>query len=152
MKKNKILLLLMIILLAGCKAQEKTIKNISCEGTITVQYDKIKKGDKLKPFAKKELRSFTVYFMNDFKDTILGYVNEKKVFEKLLNRDANLDNLNDYFGYDYSKDKALPVLKIVSKTNNSCFDIQFDKNYKLIYVFRIDGKWVIRYSNIYYIN
>lgn len=140
------------MIFVGCKTQEKTAKKISCSGEVTIQYDKIKRSDKLKPIAKKDLKSFTVYFLSSYHDTIQGYVNGKKKFEKFVNLDANSDSMKENFIYDYSQDKETPKLKIMSKTTNKCFDILIDKNYKLIYVFKNNDKWIVRFSNIYYIN
>jgi hypothetical protein len=117
-----------------------------------LQYDKIKNSDKGKPIAKNELKAFTVYFLNEFNDSIKGFVNNKLYFDKFLKITGSNDNLNNYFGYNYSKDINIPNLKIVSKTKNTCFDIEIDKRYKLVYVFLSkEGKWTVRFSNIYYL-
>jgi hypothetical protein len=153
MKKNTFLAILIVVVLVGCKTQDKVINNISCSGKITVQYDKIKRSDRGKPIAKKDLKVFTVYFINEFNDSIQGYVNNKLHYDKYLKIEDGSDNLKDYFGYNYSKDLNVPILKITSKTRNVCFDLEIDKRYKLIYVFFTnDGKWVVRFSNIYYIH
>lgn len=146
------LYLLVILIIYGCSSQEKVIKNITCLGEVTLQYDKIKRSDKGKPIAKKDLQAFMVYFLYDFNDTIQGYVNNELKYEKFLKLDGSSDIHNDYFGYNYSKDQKTPILKIISKNKKTCFDIKIDKKYKLIYVF-IDekGKWAVRFSNIYYI-
>jgi hypothetical protein len=60
------LVIAITILLFSCKPSEKVIKNISCSGNVTLQYDKIKEGDKGKPIAKKDLKAFTVYFLGTF--------------------------------------------------------------------------------------
>lgn len=139
-------------MIVGCSSQEKVLKNISCPGEITLQYDKIKRSDKGKPIAKKDLQAFTVYFINEFNDSIQGYVNNKIQYDKYLKINGNSDKLNDFFGYNYSKDEKTPVLKLISKTKNTCFDIEINKRYKLIYVFITnEGKWTVRFSNIYYI-
>jgi hypothetical protein len=146
------LYLLVILIIYGCSSQEKVIKNITCLGEVTLQYDKVKKSDKGKPIAKKDLNAFTVYFINEFNDSIQGYVNDKLYYDKYLTIDSNSDNLKDSFGYNYSKDQKTPILKIISKNKKTCFDIEINKKYKLIYVFIDDkGKWIARLSNIYYI-
>ena len=146
------LYLLVILIIYGCSSQEKVIKNITCLGEVTLQYDKVKQSDKGKPIAKKDLNAFTVYFINEFNDSIQGYVNDKLYYDKYLTIDSNSDNLKDSFGYNYSKDQKTPILKIISKNKKTCFDIEIDKKYKLIYVFIDDkGKWTTRFSNIYYI-
>ncbi|WP_289034636.1 hypothetical protein [uncultured Flavobacterium sp.] len=149
--KYNFLMALMTSLFLSCKPSEKVISNISCSGTVTLQYDKIKRADRDKPLAEKNLDAFTVYFLNEYKDSIQAYVNNKLYYEK--NLDGNFENLNENFGYNYSKDVNIPVLKIVSKTKNTCFDIGIDKNYKIIYVFLSDdGKWTVRFSNIFYLH
>jgi hypothetical protein len=152
MKINFYFLGITVLMIVGCASQEKVLKNISCSGEITLQYDKIKRSDKGKPIAKKDLKAFTVYFINEFNDSIQGYVNNSLHYDKYLKLDGNSDNMKNSFGYNYSKDINTPVLKIVSKTRNICFDLEIDKRYKLIYVFFTnDGKWTVRFSNIYYI-
>ena len=74
--KNKLYLLL-ILIIYGCSSQEKVINNITCPGQVTLQYDIVKKSDKGKPIAKKDLNAFTVYFINEFNDSIQSYVNDK---------------------------------------------------------------------------
>jgi hypothetical protein len=149
---NKTFCIFLFIVILGCASKERTIKNISCLGEVTLQYDKIKNSDKGKPIAKNELKAFTVYFLNEFNDSIKGFVNNKLYFDKFLKITGSNDNLNNYFGYNYSKDINIPNLKIVSKTKNTCFDIEIDKRYKLVYVFLSkEGKWTVRFSNIYYL-
>jgi hypothetical protein len=152
MKSNLFLFVLVLTMFVSCKPQEKVIKNISCAGTVTIQYDKVKISDRGKPIANKNLSSFTVYFLSTYKDTIQGEVNGKIMFEKYLSHDEDLHNLNDYFVYSYLNDTEIPILKITSKTDGSCFDIPIDKEYKLIYVFYTNKKWIVRFSNIYYVN
>jgi len=148
--KSKLYLLL-ILIIYGCSSQEKVINNITCPGQVTLQYDIVKKSDKGKPIAKKGLNAFTVYFINEFNDSIQGYVNDKLYYDKYLKTSSNSDNLNESFGYNYSKDKKAPILKLISKTKKTCFDIEIDKKYKLVYVFITnEGKWTVRFSNIYY--
>jgi hypothetical protein len=146
------LLIGITILFFSCKPSEKVIKNISCSSKVTIQYDKIKNSDKGKPIAKKDLKAFTVYFLDTFKDSIQGYVNNKLQYEKYIDLNGNFNTMNEYFGYNYSKDNNMPILKIVSKTKNSCFDLVIDKNYKIVYVYLSDeGNWIVRFSNIYYL-
>jgi hypothetical protein len=151
--KNKLYFLgIVALILFGCASQEKVIKNINCSGEVVLQYDKIKKSDKGKPIANKDLKAFTVYFINDFNDSIQGYVNDRLCYDKYLKINSNSDNLKDSFGYNYSKDEKTPVLKVISKTKKICFDIEINKKYKLIYVFITnENKWTVRFSNIYYI-
>lgn len=143
---------LTIALINSCKAQVKTLPSISCKENVTIQYEKNKFNDRKKPHADKMLNAFTVYFINEYKDSIQAFVNDKLYYDKYLKIEGGDDRLNEYFGYNYSKDSKTPILKVISKTNNSCFDILIDKKYKLIYVFRVNGKWIVRFSNIYYVN
>jgi hypothetical protein len=107
------------------------IKNINCSGEVVLQYDKIKKSDKGKPIANKDLKAFTVYFINDFNDSIQGYVNDRLCYDKYLKINSNSDNLKDSFGYNYSKDEKTPVLKVISKTKKICFDIEINKKVRM---------------------
>ncbi|GEM56704.1 hypothetical protein B0A58_14390 [Flavobacterium branchiophilum NBRC 15030 = ATCC 35035] len=146
------LIITIIILLSSCKPSEKVLKNISCSGNVILQYDKIKQSDKSKQIANKDLKAFTVYFLDKYKDSIQGYVNNKLCYVKYLNMNGNSDSMNEYFGYNYSKDVKMPVLKIVSKTKNTCFDLDIDINYKIIYVYLSDeGNWIVRFSNVSYL-
>lgn len=138
----------MIIL--SCSSKEKIVKNISCEGNISVQYDRLKpKNSGI--VSKQNLQAFTVYFLYEFNDVIKGFVNNELKYEKKLNLSGSSDALEEYFGYNYSKDSETPILKVISETKKTCFDIRIDKRYKVIYVyFSKDGKWTIRFSNAYY--
>jgi len=151
--KIKIYFLIVILLsIFGCKPQEKIVENITCDGKISLQYDRIKIGDEDKPIAKKNSQSVTIYFLSSYNDSIQGFINKHLLYDKFLKQDDNSHNLSENFVYDYSKDSGLPILKIVSKTDDTCFDISIDKKYKLVYVFKNDGKWIVRFSNIYYVN
>lgn len=110
--KNNFFAIIIVMIFFGCKAQEKTARSISCSGEVTILYDKIKRSDKSKPIAKKNLKSFTVYFLSSYRDTIQGYVNGNKKFEKFVNLDDNSDSMKENFIYDYSQDKETPILKI----------------------------------------
>lgn len=151
MKTKFIFISLFIIqMFLGCSLKSKVIKNISCKGNLNIQYDKNKTNNSY-PLADKKLKAFTVYFLNNFKDSIHAYVNNKLYFNKYLNLNGDSDDLKNYFGYSYLKDSNIPILKIESKSRNSCFDIEINKKYKLIYVFLSeDGIWTVRFSNKYY--
>ncbi|BFM45279.1 hypothetical protein CFS9_39200 [Flavobacterium sp. CFS9] len=150
--RNKFFGIIIIIIFVACKPQERTAKSRSCSGEVTIQYDKVQQSDKSKLIANKSLNSFTVYFLSNYRDTIQGYVNDKKKFEKFVDLDDNSDSMKEKFIYDYSQDKEIPALKIISKTTKNCFDILIDKKYKIIYVFKNNDKWIVRFSNIYYVN
>ena len=151
--KNKIYYICVLIIssiIVNCSSKSRMINNVSCKGLVNLQYDINKNGNGY-PLANKNSNAFTVYFLNDFKDSIQGFVNNKLYYNKYLKLDGKSDNMKDYFGYNYSKDITTPILKIESKSRNICFDIEIDKKYKLIYVFLSeDGKWTVRFSNLYY--
>ncbi|MDO8316250.1 MAG: hypothetical protein Q7T12_01875 [Flavobacterium sp.] len=152
MNKINYLVFLILLLTLGCKTHEKTIKNISCSGEVILQYDRIKYSDRNKPKAHKNLETFTVYFLSEYKDSIQGYVNEKLIYENYINQRDSDDDNNKYFNYNYSKDTKIPILKIRLVNKLTCFDIQIDKRYKLIYVWLDrNEKWLVRFSNIYYL-
>jgi len=151
--QNKIYFLTVsLLLMFGCKSQEKIVRSITCGSNVSLQYDKIKKQDKGKPIAKRGLQSVSIYFLSNYNDSLQGFINDKILYDKFLQQDDNSHNLNENFSYNYSKDLKLPILKIVSKTDNVCFDISIDKKYKLIYVFKNDLGWIVRFSNVYYLN
>ena len=153
MTKSLIIVIIVILTIAvGCKSLDRLVSNISCSGEITVQYDRIKPSDKDKPKADKDLDAFIVYFLSDFNDSIRAYVNDKIVFDQQVEIGADSHSLENFFGYNYSKDSSVPILKVVSLTREICFDIPIDKDYKLLYVFlNDDGEWTVRFSNIYYV-
>ena len=125
---------------------------MSCGGKVSVQYDRIKAEDRNKPKASKNINGCTVYFINEFDDEIEAYVDGKLKFEKYLKISGSSDSLENYFAFGYAENTEMPILKIKSKTQNTCFDIQIEKKYKLIYVFLSrSGKWIVRFSNLIYI-
>ena len=125
MKKKLYFIIIITSILFGCASKSKTVKNLSCKGNVIIQYDRSKKTNGY-PLADKNSKSFMVYFLYSFKDSIQGYVNNKLSYNKYIELDGSSDNHNDYFGYKYSKDEKIPVLKIVSKTKNTCFDIDIE--------------------------
>lgn len=150
--KKIIYLSFIINIILGCKAQEKIMTNISCKGNVVIQYEKGRHDEKDRPHADVNLNAFTVYFINEYDDDIQAFVNDKLYYDKHLKIEGGEDSLKEYFGYNYSKDSKKTILKVLSKTDNSCFDVEVDKKYKLIYVFKSNSRWTVRFSNIYYIN
>jgi len=147
--RNYILLLLITCL--SCKTRQAD-SNISCGGKVTIQYERNNEENKNKPKANKNIQGSIVYFVNEYDDDIEVYVDDKLYFEKHIKIDAGSDSLDEYFGVGYQHTTKLPILKVKSKTQNTCFDIEMNKEYKLIYVFLSrDGKWIVRFSNVYYI-
>ncbi len=77
---------------------------------------------------------------------------KERFYEKYLDLNGSSDSMNEYFGYSYSKDTNTPILKVVSKTKNTCFDVAIDRKYKIVYVYLSDdGKWIVLFSNVYYL-
>lgn len=152
MIKPPILLFALLTIALGCKSQDKVIDSVSCQRKVKVQYDRIKSSDRDKPKADIGLEAFTVYFLSDFNDSIRAYVNNNLVFDQKVINGADSHSLENYFGYNYSADTSIPILKVESLTRNTCFDIPIDKNYKLAYLFLSgEDEWTIRFSNIYYL-
>jgi hypothetical protein len=148
---KKVLILLVLVMNFGCSTKAKIIDSITCKENISLQYDKINSREKQYVIKAKKLNAFIVYFLSEFDDDIQGFVNNELKYEKHLKLDGSSDELKEYFGYNYSKDKTLPILKIVSKTKKTCFDIKIDKKYKIVYVYiSKEGKWTVRFSNTYY--
>ncbi|OIQ18128.1 MAG: hypothetical protein BM557_07910 [Flavobacterium sp. MedPE-SWcel] len=141
----------LVFLLTSCKARLEEAQNLTCPDTVTLQYDYRNRTGSIP--VNKKLKSFTVYFIGSYNDDIEVFVNGKLYYHKHLNIDDNHDNLNDFFDYNYSEDTELPILKIKSKTKETCFDIHIKEKYKILYVFLSErGEWIVRFSNLHYLN
>lgn len=148
---KKFIVVFLLCFFISCKT-EKSISNISCDGKVSVQYDRIKPEDRNKPKANKNINGCTVYFINEYDNQIEAYVDGKLKFEKYLKISDSSGSLENYFAFGYAENTEIPILKIKSKSQNTCFDIQIEKKYKLIYVFLSrNGKWTVRFSNIIYL-
>ncbi|RBP27045.1 MULTISPECIES: hypothetical protein [Flavobacteriaceae] len=151
---NRIFIILMTLLcsVSSCKVSEKIAENISCDGNIEIQYDRTKLFGNDNPKADKKLDAFQVIFLSDFDENIKAYVNDKLVFNEFVKIGANSHSIENTFGYNYKSDLKTPILKVESIEKGTCFDIEINKNYKVIYLF-IDknGKWIVRFSNEYYL-
>ena len=101
--KNKIYYICVLIIssiIVNCSSKSRMINNVSCKGLVNLQYDINKNGNGY-PLANKNSNAFTVYFLNDFKDSIQGFVNNKLYYNKYLKLDGKSDNMKYYFGYNY---------------------------------------------------
>ena len=151
---NRILIILLTLLfsVSSCKVSDKIAGNLSCDGNIEIQYDRTKLSGNDNPKADKKLDAFQVIFLSDFDENIKAYVNDKLVFDKYVKIGTESHSLENTFGYNYESDLKLPILKVESIEKGTCFDIEINKNYKIIYLF-IDrnGKWIVRFSNEYYL-
>ena len=117
-----------------------------------IQYDRAKLFGNDNPKADKKLDAFQVIFLSDFDENVRAYVNEKLIFNEYVKIGTESHSIENTFGYNYKSDLKLPILKVESMEKGTCFDIEINKNYKIIYLF-IDknGKWIIRFSNEYYL-
>jgi len=111
-----------------CCKTEKSINNVSCGGKVSVQYERIKSENRNKPKADKNVNGCIVYFINEYDDKIECYVKENLVFDKHLKISGSSDDLDNYFAFGYKENSKMPILKIKSITQNTCFDIQIEKN------------------------
>lgn len=147
-----IILITLIFSVASCKVSEKIAKSISCDGNIEIQYDRAKLFGNHNPKADRKLDAFQVIFLSDFDENIKAYVNDKLVFDEYVKIGTESHSIENTFGYNYKSDLKLPILKVESIEKGTCFDIEIDKKYKIIYLF-IDknGKWIVRFSNEYYL-
>jgi len=152
LKNFRYILLILLFSVFSCKTSEKLVTNISCNGDLTVQWDKRKAKNK-NPRADKKSHYFQVIFLSDFDERIKAYVNNKLVFDEYVKIGADSHRIDRTFGYNYQNDTKTPILKVKTIEKETCFDIEIDKNYKIIYLF-IDknGKWIVRYSNEFYLN
>jgi hypothetical protein len=150
MIKNCSIIITLTLILLGCKAKEKVVESIACKNSYTIQYDN--KRDNYYPLAPKNMKSTTVYFIDEYDDDIKGFINEEQVFNQHVKMSGNEDGLSYNFICKISDKEALPTIKIESTTQNTCFDFKVDKKYKLVYVYLSrNGKWTIRFSNRYMI-
>ncbi|TQI71227.1 hypothetical protein JM79_2154 [Gramella sp. Hel_I_59] len=151
LKDFRYILLILLFSVSSCKTSDKFLNNISCNGDLTIQWDR--KVINENPRADKKSHYFQVIFLSDFNERIKGYVNDKLVFDEYVKIGADSHKIDRTFGYNYQKDFKTPVLKVESIQKGTCFDIKIDKSYKIIYLF-IDenGKWIVRFSNEYYLN
>ena len=152
MNRFYIILISLLFSVSSCKVSEKITENISCGGNKTVQYDKTKLFDNHNPKADRKLDAFQVIFLSDFDENIKAYVNEKLVFNEYVKRGTDSHSIENTFGYNYKTDSKLPILKVESIEKGTCVDFEINKKYKIIYLF-IDenGKWIVRFSNEYYL-
>ena len=152
LKDFRNILFILLFSVLSCKTSEKLVTNISCNGDLTIQRENRKDKDK-DPRADKKSHYFQVIFLSNFDERIKGYVNDKLVFDEYVKIGADSHNIDRTFGYNYQNDFKTPVLKVESIQKGTCFDIEIDKTYKIIYLF-IDenGKWIVRFSNEYYLN
>lgn len=153
--QNFILLLPIIsLILISCGSQEKVVQSIECKEQVVVQYENASAQAKKEGLeANKKRNSFVVFFLNDFNHQVKGFVNDELLFDENISTNSSTSDTNKYFGYEYTKDKTAPVLKVSIPSENKCFDIEIDKRYKLIYVFLTrEGNFIVRFSNQHYIH
>tara|TARA_R110002012_G_scaffold318888_1_gene538034 strand:+ start:560 stop:1021 length:462 start_codon:yes stop_codon:yes gene_type:complete len=151
---NRILIILITLTFSvlSCKVSEKITENLSCDGNIEIQYDRTKLFGNDNPKADRKLDAFQVIFLSDFDENIKAYINNKLVFDEYVTRGPNSHSLENTFGYNYKSDLKIPILKVESVEKGTCVDFEINKKYKIIYLF-IDenGKWIVRFSNEYYL-
>ena len=146
---------LLSIFLCQCSSiKVQSISCISCNNDIIIQYEKENRTAKKEGrIAEKSLEAFSVTFLNIFNDDVEGYINNKLVFKDRVISNEVTGKSSATFGYNYSNDQDIPILKVSISNSDDCFDIPINLEYKLIYVFRTtDHNWIVRYSNIYYLN
>ncbi|RXG17137.1 hypothetical protein DSM03_10212 [Leeuwenhoekiella aestuarii] len=145
-----VLMIIIAVAVSSCRSQDRIIQSITCGTNVNVQYEKADaEARKEGLVADENLKSFVVHFLSDFDGKVKGYVNDEVLFNKYIKTNEVTDKTDEYFGYDYSDDEQVPILKI--STGEQCFDIKIDKDYKLIYVYRTDNQgWIVRFSNIHY--
>lgn len=151
---NRILIIFITLMfsVSSCKISEKIAENLSCDGNIEIQYDRTKLFGNDNPRADRKLDAFQVVFLSDFDENIKAYVNDKLVFDEYVKIGTESHSIENTFGYNYESDLKLPILKVESIEKGTCFDIEINKKFKIIYLFiDKDGKWVVRFSNEYYL-
>ena len=150
MKKTIYILFLIFLSFYGCKPKEKLTKNISCDGTIKIQYEWLDndKEDREHVVVGRYIKGgFTVYFASELKDSIkysIGNTIRNKMF---VDRNEN-DEIGNYGLKKKKKGDPIPTLKIESINRKTCFDIKLKRKYPLMYVWlNKKGEWTIRFSN-----
>lgn len=133
----------------SCSQPRKVVNSISCSSKIDLQYDKTtSKG----VMTKRDQKKVAVFFLNYFHDSIKVYINGNLKFHDFVVTDTISGKSGKSFSYDYSDDRAMPIIKVETEDGN-CFDIQISVKYKIVYLF-LDylKKWTIRFSNKYYVD
>lgn len=128
----------MILLIFGCKSNK-----------ITIKYDEESRYEDIdkKMIVDKSKESVTVFLESYFKGLVKGYIGNELVFNEKIETEESLGTTNEYFFYDYSRNKKTPKIKI--KSDDNIAEIKIKKDYKLIYVYKHNDKWEIIYSNVY---
>jgi hypothetical protein len=140
--------ILTIMLMVDCSAQSST----ECDGEVEIQYEKTSRKTKRDGLeTDRKMKSVSIEFLNNFNHKIKGYINGELQFEDVVVTDDVTRMSEKYFGYNYSKDVDLPVIKVSIEGLDKCFEIKVLEKYKLIYVFLSENNEItVRYSNTIY--
>lgn len=140
--------LLTLILMTNCSAQSTN----KCEGKVEIQYEKTSRKTKQDGLeTDRNMKSVSIEFLNSFNHKIKGYINGELRFDETVVTDGITGMSDKYFGYNYSKDTDLPLVKLSIEDLDKCFEIEVLEKYKLIYVFLSENNEIsVRYSNTIY--
>src|SRR5690606_16293113 len=110
-------IILLSILLNGCKSSEKIVSSISCKGKIIVQKEWLDKEneDRNHVISGGLHDGFTVKFVGVYKnDTLKIYIDNYLHSELKIDKSDNEDIHNYGFTFSHIKKPKIPVLKIES--------------------------------------
>lgn len=150
MKKILILNILLVLCFNSCKPKEKFERNYACSGNVSIEYEWLNKNEQDKNHIgqyKNPLNGYATYFISEFKDSLKIYVNNEFRLETFVNRRDTLDPFR--YGFVFTdKKKSKPILRIESNEKKTCFDVELEKKYPIIYVkLNENGRWFLKFSN-----
>lgn len=149
MKIERVIIsILSVMLMIDCSAQSST----ECNSEVEIQYEKTSRKTKRNGLeTDRSMEAVSIQFLNNFNHRIKGYINGELRFEDVVVTDDVTGMSEKYFGYNYSKDINLPIIKISIEGIDKCFEIKVLKKYKLIYIFLSENNEItVRYSNTIY--
>lgn len=150
MKNLIFIIAVSIFLFYGCKSKETFIKNVSCSGKVKVEYEWLDwdKEDREHVISNRFTENhFTVYFVSEYKDSLRMYIDNEYRAKSYVEKKENEEDLAYGFSFGLNKNQ-IPVLKIESSNQKTCFDVKMETKYPTVYIWLDrNGNWTLRFSN-----
>lgn len=143
-------IIFVLFFLYNCKNYKNVTQQSSCGNEFEIQYDK--SGKYLLSQSEKDKNYFIIYFESSFNDKIRIDINQKEIFNKnVITNDRKPDDYSDMLTYKMDNSKEF-IFNVKGENSKTCLKLPLNKNYRIIYLFYYQDKWIVRFSNNLRIN
>lgn len=147
---KKLTFFFLLCLLWNCNSSKHISQQSSCGNNFEIQYDK--SGKYLLPTKERDKNYLIFYFESNFNDNIKININNKEIFNKqVITNDKKPDDYSEKVIFKMGNENNYKM-NIQGESSKTCLELPINTEYRMIYLYYHNNRWIVRFSNNIRIN